>query len=536
MSEPSSGVLLPALNAARTLSGPSTTAKRAAKREEADQSAAVKSLCKTLQATTMKLLFSFVALQDESEASANGGASIALALAASKREELSAMITDTLAGNIEKVIQSKDVAMRSHVLRDLRARFQPPPEKPKPIMVDEAVQTVVKKPRVSLSTAAAAATRQQPAAESPPVRMAAPEAPAAASEAGPSDDDILKMLRGEGDGAAAQAADGSAGVASPTAASPADAAPSASTTVGAREVGRALTEHDTRVSSGNTRRERPVSAAASTGEHGATNTALPGIYERQMKWAAKAQEKREAARVEKENREKEAEKPKDKKESSRWAHVESVMAKQRKHAEEAWKSELREQMQAERERRERAELKAQEASESKVRLMMERDAAESKRLEAKAQMDKYHERMVKAEGKYAEARKAQETLEKQHADVLEIRDAFGEKGLELWPMFPGRKVHRVLDTDEFDGRVSQEFRVKDAETGERGVTLLMGRLAGGKTAEAQAVLFESKYMSDLDAARWFGRNAHRFEQTRERIAREKERAAQLSARRPMSRE
>ena len=44
-------------------------------------------------------------------------------------------------------------------------------------------------------------------------------------------------------------------------------------------------------------------------------------------------------------------------------------------------------------------------------------------------------------------------------------------------------------------------------------------------------------MRDLDAARWFTRNAHRFEQTRERVKREKERAAQLSARnRPLSRE
>ena len=33
-------------------------------------------------------------------------------------------------------------------------------------------------------------------------------------------------------------------------------------------------------------------------------------------------------------------------------------------------------------------------------------------------------------------------------------DAFGERGLESWPMFPGRRVHRVLESDEFDGRVS----------------------------------------------------------------------------------
>ena len=102
-------------------------------------------------------------------------------------------------------------------------------------------------------------------------------------------------------------------------------------------------------------------------------------------------------------------------------------------------------------------------------------------------------------------------------------------------MFPGKKIHRVLDADEFDGRVSQEFRVKDAESGERGITLLMARLASGKTAEAQAVLFDPKFFSDLEAARWFARNAARFEQTRERLQREKQRAQQLASR-PSSRE
>ena len=72
-------------------------------------------------------------------------------------------------------------------------------------------------------------------------------------------------------------------------------------------------------------------------------------------------------------------------------------------------------------------------------------------------------------------------------------------------MFPGRKVHRVLDSDEFDGRVSQEFRVKDSESGERGVTLLMGRVAHSSASECQAVLFDTKYHSDIEAARWFAR-------------------------------
>merc|ERR1719454_900354 len=121
-------------------------------------------------------------------------------------------------------------------------------------------------------------------------------------------------------------------------------------------------------------------------------------------------------------------------------------------------------------------------------------------------MNKYQERARAAESKYAEAKALQEQLQRSHAETLEIRDAFGEKGLETWPMFPGRKVHRVLGSDEFDGRVSQEFRVKDSESGERGVSLLMGRLASGKHSEAQAVLFDTKYLNDLDAARWYANN------------------------------
>ena len=92
-------------------------------------------------------------------------------------------------------------------------------------------------------------------------------------------------------------------------------------------------------------------------------------------------------------------------------------------------------------------------------------------------------------------------------------------------MFPGRRVHRVLESDEFDGRVSQEFRTKDSESGERGVTLLMGRLASGKVAECQAVLFDTKYLSDLQAARWFAEHKPRFERVKERIESEKQRRA-----------
>ena len=57
----------------------------------------------------------------------------------------------------------------------------------------------------------------------------------------------------------------------------------------------------------------------------------------------------------------------------------------------------------------------------------------------------------------------------------------------------------------------------------------------GKTAEAQCVLFETARVSDLEAARWFARNGHRFEQVRERLKREKQREEQLASARAESR-
>jgi len=40
---------------------------------------------------------------------------------------------------------------------------------------------------------------------------------------------------------------------------------------------------------------------------------------------------------------------------------------------------------------------------------------------------------------------------------------------------PGKKVLRVREPQEFDGRVSGEFRCKDDESGDNGVSLFMVR-------------------------------------------------------------
>jgi len=260
------------------------------------------------------------------------------------------------------------------------------------------------------------------------------------------------------------------------------------------------------------------------------SAALPGIYERQMQWAAKAAANKEKLRVEKENKEREAEaaapKPKG---AARWAHVESVMKQQRLKEEGTKLGDLMERMEGERERRDQAEAKLREEREKAHGLAAAKAKADEQRKAADERAAAAHQRALEMERQLRSTRAQNESMLKEHAEALEIRDAFGDKGLEEWPMFPGRKLHRTLDSEHFDGRVSQEFRVKDAETGERGVTLLMGRLAYSKASEAQAVLFDTKLMSDLDAARWWQNNAHRFEKVAARAQLQKERAASAGA-------
>ncbi len=84
-----------------------------------------------------------------------------------------------------------------------------------------------------------------------------------------------------------------------------------------------------------------------------------------------------------------------------------------------------------------------------------------------------------------------------HSEELEIRDAFGDQKLEKWPMMPTKKVLRVTASEVFDGRVSQEFRVKDTDESSKGVSLLMGRTAATGRTEAQCILFDARMYSDL---------------------------------------
>ena len=468
--------VLPTLSGAR----PAATGKHNAPADET--TTAIKAMCKKLDATVTKLLFSFSALDAEQEAGkSSASASLANALAASKRAELSNAIAETLASSVEKVIKCKNVTLRSLTLKELSAKFAVK-EKPKAEMCDAGVQAAPRKPKVSVAEAAArahAATSPSAVAFNSGFRKV-PSLPAL------TDDEILQQLNVKK---------------SDTGPPPPPAAPAAPAAEAAPETAGEAKEDDGKAK-------------------------LPGIYERQLQWAKKAAERRERLKAEKETKEREAERPPEgsKKLSSKWAHVQSVMKTQRLAAEESWRQDMNAEMAEERELRREAERKAREEVAARAQLQQERDAAEKARQEALEKIDKMEGRMAATQAKYEEARQAQQVLAAQHKEALEIRDAFGDKGLEDWPMFPGRKVFRVLDSDCFDGRVSQEYRVKDAESGDRGVSLLMGRLAHVKTPEAQCVLFDAKHFTDLQAARWWQQNGPRFEQAKERIQRERQRA------------
>ena len=486
-------VALPSIGAPFASSAGNSAVKvPAPKEKQDDQTIAVKALVKTLNATVTKLFFSFSALNAASTESSTG--SIDLALKAAKREELSAMICDAMTTTVERIVRCDKAAIRSSVLRDIRARFSPP-EKPKPLMVDCGVQAEVRPKKTSKAAAAVAAAEKA------------------------KDDVILKQLAAaSGVVAAAPAVADASSTCFITAPVSARANRVAATTMTAEAVAGApaTTASGAEAVAGAPDKEaapRPASAVT------AVTAVTAGIFERQMQWAAKAAANREKLRLEKENREREAEAAPAKvvKAGKQWAHVESVMKRERVKAEESWKSDLKEQMEGERERRDQAESKLLEERAKAEALAIAKAKAEEQRAAADARAAEAHQRAVEMELRYKEQKEQVDAQAKMHSETLEIRDAFGDKGLEVWPMFPGKKLFRVLESEMFDGRVSAEFRVKDAETGERGVTLLMGRVAHAKVSEAQSILFDTKLMSDLDAARWWTANAHRFEKVKERV-------------------
>ena len=179
-----------------------------------------------------------------------------------------------------------------------------------------------------------------------------------------------------------------------------------------------------------------------------------------------------------------------------------------------------------------AERVAKEAVKEKQRIQEVCDLAETLRMTAEARASEARSRMLAAESKYENVLEEKTRLAQLHSEELEIRDAFGDQKLEKWPMMPTKKVLRVTASEVFDGRVSQEFRVKDTDESSKGVSLLMGRSATTQTSEVQCILFDHN-LSDLEAARWWDANRHRFEKAQRAFVRSQtSQGLQVSPRNP----
>lgn len=431
-----------------------------------DQAAVVKSLCKTYTHTVTKLLYAFSAVRDEMlENEGTKATTVGEAIATGQRDEMLENISVALAGGVEQILRSKEVAVRTGVLRDLRARFAP---KDPPAKADAGVQAVPPKERKPKSEPQEQEALKQPETQTAPCA----ERPASAANArtGPA-------LAGAADAAKARPA--SAALLSATGA-PASA---------------------------------PVSAPESAPKVPEGNS----FASRQMAWELRKLQRIEERRVDKEAKEREAVKPtpmpgKAAPPPKLYAHVQSAIKMARKQEDDS-------KLAAAERRIDQQAQELKEAAESLQRLEQQHAHAQSEagllreeRDEAEAQLRQARVRQKEAEQKYEKVKGAFEREQQRHADELEVRDAFDELGgLQEWPMVPGKRVLPVGSTEDFDGRISQEFRQKDAEGGEKGISLLMGRRADTGATEVQCIIFDPKHLKEVQMARWWQTHRHRFE-------------------------
>jgi len=232
------------------------------------------------------------------------------------------------------------------------------------------------------------------------------------------------------------------------------------------------------------------------------------MYERLKLWEA-----RKAARLEGERKKKEEEEaaalvaPPKRRSSLKYAHVVSAVRAERE-GEDAKKLAAAEQRALE-------EAEAREAAEEQLAAHRQEAARISERMvwaeQARLQAE---EELRAAKAQIEQERRTAERLRAENEKSEEVREmlqALDGRTLEAWPMVPGRKVLRVHDSNEFDGRVSAEYRVKDVQGGERGVSLLMGRSVATRQPEVQCVLFDPAVFSDIECARWWANNRYRLE-------------------------
>ena len=444
-----------------------------------EQTALVKQLCKTYTHSVSKLVYAFAALQEQTADDSHD--TVSAALAKSSRADAIEAISTALAGGVAKVIRCEDLSLRTGVLRDLRARFVPPEPS---AGVDCGVQT--------WSERASPRPKRKPkkVVDDPPAADAAAKAAAAVVAPAP---------------AAVGVAAAAAGFAR-AAARPASAV--------------------------------AISSAAADGDDASSRpaSALPKVsafHQRQMMWQSKKLIKIAEKKVDKENKEREVTlPPMRKKMLGQYAHVESVLKRERVKEEDTRVNAAERRADEEAEARMAAERVAKEAVKEKQRIQEVCDLAETLRMTAEARASEARSRMLAAESKYENVLEEKTRLAQLHSEELEIRDAFGDQKLEKWPMMPTKKVLRVTASEVFDGRVSQEFRVKDTDESSKGVSLLMGRSATTQTSEVQCILFDHN-LSDLEAARWWDANRHRFEKAQRAFVRSQtSQGLQVSPRNP----
>lgn len=425
----------------------------------------VRSLCKTYLATTQKLLYSFSALSEQSKA--EGPASVSAAMLEGARHDSLEEIATTLASGVEKVILSGDVSLRSSVLRGLRARFQPPQKAESAEQSTQASpsgRSVEHFPQLAASEAAPSAAATPPAPPTPPAAASLPSLAAAA----------------------------------PLASAPRRAGLPAGYTQWVH------LKPPSDVQPIQEAEQAPESEAAAAPVGAAVNVAM---FERMKAW-----ETRKAARLEGERRRKEEQEAAElaappKRRSKQFSHVVSALRLERENEEER-KTALAEQRAREAgEAREALERRLMEQSQKTEKITLQMHASEQARAQVEAELQT-------ARAQLEERRREAERLRAENergAETRELLEALDGRSFEEWPMVPGRKVLRVHDSTEFDGRVSAEYRVKDVEGGERGVSLLMGRSVTTRQPEVQCVLFDPHLFSDIEAARWWVSNRHRLQ-------------------------
>ena len=313
-----------------------------------EQTALVKQLCKTYTHSVSKLVYAFAALQEQTADDSHD--TVSAALAKSSRADAIEAISTALAGGVAKVIRCEDLSLRTGVLRDLRARFVPPEPS---AGVDCGVQT--------WSERASPRPKRKPkkVAEDPPAADAAAKAAAAVVAPAP---------------AAVGVAAAAAGFAR-AAARPASAV--------------------------------AISSAAADGDDASSRpaSALPKVsafHQRQMMWQSKKLIKIAEKKVDKENKEREVTlPPMRKKMLGQYAHVESVLKRERVKEEDTRVNAAERRADEEAEARMAAERVAKEAVKEKQRIQEMCDLAETLRMTAEARASEARSRMLAAESKCA---------------------------------------------------------------------------------------------------------------------------------------